>query len=86
MHWRTEKRSAKPGDDYTEVKSGTLVLQDGQRMGAIYVPIKSDDVSESDETFVVELVDGAATAAPDIGLAIVTIRDDDRVLLTSNPE
>ncbi|MET0660248.1 MAG: Calx-beta domain-containing protein, partial [Steroidobacteraceae bacterium] len=85
IHWRTEKRSAKPGQDYTEVSSGTLLLQDGQRMGAIYVPIKNDDVSESDEMFVVELVDSAASAAPDIGLAIVTIRDDDRVLLTSNP-
>ncbi|MET0986734.1 MAG: protein kinase [Steroidobacteraceae bacterium] len=85
VHWRTEKRSAKPGEDYKEVSTGTLLLQDGQRMGAIYVPINNDDLSESDEMFVVELVDSAASAAPDIGLAIVTIRDDDRVLLTSNP-
>ena len=84
VHWRTEKRSAKPGEDYTEVSSGTLTLQDGQRVGAIYVPIKNDDISESDEMFVVELVDTAAAAAPDIGLAIVTIRDDDRMLLTAN--
>ena len=85
VHWRTEKRSAKPNEDYTEISTGTLLLQDGQRVGAIYVPIKNDDISESDEMFVVELLDSAASAAPDIGMAIVTIRDDDRVLLTSNP-
>lgn len=86
IHWRTEKRSAQPGEDYTEVTSGTLVLQDGQRMGAIYVPIVNDDVSESDEMFVVELVDTAASAAPDIGLAIITIRDDDRMPLAANSQ
>jgi serine/threonine protein kinase len=81
VRWRTEKRSARPGEDYVEVSSGTLILQDGQRIGAIYVPIINDDVSESDEMFVVELLDTSAAATPDIGLAIVTIRDDDRPLL-----
>jgi serine/threonine protein kinase len=85
IHWRTEARSAKPGDDYGAVASGTMVLQDGQRIGAIYVPITNDDVEESDEMFVVELLDTSQARSPEIGLAIVTIRDDDRVLLTSTP-
>ncbi len=83
VRWRTEKRSATPGEDYEEVASGTLILQDGQRVGAIYVPIKDDDNSESDETFVVELQDSSKAVTPEIGLTIVTIRDDDRELLSS---
>lgn len=83
VRWRTEKRSAKPGEDYSAVDSGTLVLQDGQRMGAIYVPINDDDLAESDEMFIVELADTAGMAERDIGMAIVTIRDDDRILVGS---
>jgi hypothetical protein len=83
VRWQTEKRSAKPGEDYTEA-SGTLILQDGQRVGVIYVPIKDDDEPESDEMFVVELLDTEKNAARDIGMAIVTIRDDDRTLLVAN--
>lgn len=72
-----------PGEAYQEVASGTLTVRDGRRVGAIDVPIINDDIDESDEMFIVELLETRSTATPDIGLAIVALRDDDRELLTA---
>ena len=80
--WATEARppgvdSASPGTDYTAA-SGTLTLAPGTTTAQVDVATLPDDVSEADETFLVQL--GTPTnAALDDSTAVGAIRDDDGV-------
>ena len=78
--WTTEARpagvgAASPGSDYTQA-SGTVTFSPGTTTAQVEVVSLTDDVSEADETFLVQL--GTPTnAALDDSTAVGAIRDDD---------
>ena len=78
--WTTGARpagvgAASPGSDYTAA-SGTLTFSPGTAAAQVEVVSLPDDVSEADETFLVQL-GTPANAALDDGAAVGAIRDDD---------
>ena len=78
--WTTGARpagvgAASTGSDYTEA-SGTLTFSPGTAAAQVVVVSLPDDVSEADETFLVQL-GTPANAALDDSTAVGAIRDDD---------
>ena len=78
--WTTGARpagvgAASPGSDYTAA-SGTLTFSPGTAAAQVEVVSLPDDVSEADETFLVQL-GTPANAALDDSTAVGAIRDDD---------
>ena len=82
VDYATTDGSAVAGTDYG-AKSGTLSFADGQNSADIAIPIINDGTPELSESFSVNLV---SASGADIGAsrAIVTIRDDDPVILGTN--
>ena len=78
--WTTQARpagmgAASPGSDYTQA-SGTLTFSPGTTTAQVEVVSLPDDVTEADETFLVQL-GTPANAALDDSTAVGAIRDDD---------
>ncbi len=72
LHYATEDRTAKAGDDYQPV-SGTLTIPAGEIAAKIDVPIYGDTQPDADEYFVVKLGDatGAQLLTPQATVTIV---------------
>jgi serine/threonine protein kinase len=73
--------TATEGQDYFAPRFSFVSFGPGQETARILIPLGQDTLTESNETFTVELVANADTSSPDI-LAQVTvmIRDDDQAL------
>lgn len=68
---------ATPGDDYTPVITGTLLIPRGQSVGVIRIVVTGDQLIESDETFAIEISSVLGSAVIDDPIAIGTIVNDD---------
>ena len=75
VRYATAARTARAGADYS-VRTGTVTIPPGATGAAISVPIVSDPLDESEESFVVNL-SMAEGAKIDDSQATVTIVDDD---------
>ena len=75
VHYSTVPGSAVAGADYT-ARSGTIKIAKGKRQVTVTVPIASDTVSESTESFSL-VVDSAPNATIAKGTGTITVRDDD---------
>ena len=75
VRYATAARTAQAGRDYTTT-AGRLVIPAGMTSGLVGIPVLSDLLDESDESFVVNL---SAPVGASIGdaQAVVTIADDD---------
>lgn len=80
--YETRDGEAKAGDDYTAA-SGTATIVIGSKEANISIEILSDTIWEADEDFEV-LISNASNATISGDIAIVTIRNDDNFLPTSN--
>ena len=70
--------TAEAGEDYFPPEVSVVKFGRGQRSARILIPLVQDVYPESDETFILELVNVAAPVHPDIHQRItVMIRDDD---------
>ena len=73
---KSEDMTATAGEDY-EAELGLLILEPGQTVGTIRVPIMDDVMDEMDETFMMKLSSPANATLTDGGEAMGTILDDD---------
>jgi Bacterial extracellular solute-binding proteins, family 5 Middle/Calx-beta domain/PASTA domain len=73
--YATSDGAATAGADYTPA-AGTVTFAPGERVKAVSVPIKADELDESDETFALDLV-GATRGTLVDGRGLGTIVDDD---------
>jgi hypothetical protein len=75
VRWRTVVGTAKPGEDYEGVTSGTARFIDNQSVRVLYVPLKPNPNAPGDRSFTVELSRPSPGAAlGQIWRAIVTIQ------------
>jgi hypothetical protein len=75
VRWRTVVGTAKPGEDYESVTSGTARFIDNQSVRVLYVPLKPNPNAPGDRSFAVELSRPSSGAAlGQIWRAIVTIQ------------
>jgi hypothetical protein len=75
VRWRTVVGTAKPGEDYEGVTSGTARFIDNQSVRVLYVPLKANPDAPGDRSFAVELSRPSSGAAlGQIWRAIVTIQ------------
>lgn len=75
VNYATANGTATAGSDYQAV-SGTLTIPAGQTSGIITVPVNGDNVSEPDETFLVNLSNPTNGTIAD-GQGVGTIVDDE---------
>jgi serine/threonine protein kinase len=74
VRWRTIVGSAKPGEDYESVTSGTARFLDNQSVRVLYVPLKPNPNALGDRSFAVELSRPSSGAAlGQIWRVVVTI-------------
>ncbi len=76
--WRTVGLTATPGADYTEVAPTTATIPAGSTSVILQVPILYDTLSESLETFQVQIL-SSTNAARLKGTATVSIADNDQL-------
>ena len=81
LGYATSNGTARAGQDYTGVVSGTLTIAAGSTSGTISVRVLDDEYPEPDETFTVTL-SNAENATINDGEGVGTITDDDQVVLT----
>jgi len=75
VRWRTVVGTARPGEDYEGVTSGTARFIDNQSVRVLYVPLKPNPDAPGDRSFAVELSRPSSGAAlGQIWRAIVTIQ------------
>jgi protein kinase-like protein/Calx-beta domain-containing protein len=75
VRWRTVVGTAKPGEDYEGVTSGTARFIDNQSVRVLYVPLKPNPNAPGDRSFAVELSRPSSGAAlGQIWRSIVTIQ------------
>ena len=78
LTWTTEGGTARPGEDYRAVATGSLTLQPGDRAGTLRVRTLDDRKVEPAETFRARLTDATnADVEPGAASATGTITDDD---------
>src|SRR6185369_10808293 len=75
MNWATANGTASAPSDYL-ANSGTLTIATGQTTGTITVVVNGDTLNEPDETFFVNLSNGANATISD-AQGVVTIANDD---------
>ncbi len=80
VSYKTEAGTAVAGEDFLPVSNGNLVIPPGQTSGNILISVLTDELSEGDEIFEVEIFDPVnAVLADNKGTG--TIRNDDTQLV-----
>jgi serine/threonine protein kinase len=75
VRWRTVVGTAKPGEDYEGVASGTARFIDNQSVRVLYVPLKPNPNAPGDRSFAVELSRPSSGASlGQISRVVVTIQ------------
>jgi hypothetical protein len=74
LSWRTSDGSARAGADFTATREGELEIAGGESRAVVSIPVRADDVAESDEDFAVRFTWGEVAAT-----AKVTITESARV-------
>ena len=80
--------TATPGDDYTAVSNGQVMVPGGSPSATFTVQVTDDSIGEPAETFMVRLTlssDAPDGVGPPSGTAQATIEDDDLALLPIAP-